>query len=114
MGRARILLIRAAPADTMVLFGDVGQMEELRERPGDRQRFIERHPSEHVGQFAERALVAGTAALGQRAGTLDDIEHILAGKPLHCLAEQLTEQAHIVAQRLVRIGVHFSTIPQGR
>ena len=97
-----------------MLLGDIGEMEELRERPGDWQRFIERHPSEYVGQFAECALVAGTAALGQRAGTFDHLEHILAGKPLHCLAEQLTEQAHIVAQRLVRIGVHFSTIPQGR
>ena len=34
-----------------MLLGDIGEMQELRERTGDRQRFIERHRSEDVGQF---------------------------------------------------------------
>jgi hypothetical protein len=100
-------LIRAATSDAVMLLGDVGEMEELRERTSDWQCLIERHPGQYISEFGECALVTGATALGQRANTFDDVEHVLTRKPLHRVAKQLTEQAHIVAQRLVRIGVHL-------
>ncbi len=96
-----------------MLLGNVSEMEELRECASDWQCLVERHPGQYIGEFAERTLVTGPAALSQGANTFDDVEHVRTDKPLHRVAKQLTKQAHIVAQRLVRIGVHFSTILHG-
>ena len=65
----------------MMLLGDVGQVEKVRERARDRQRLVQGHVREHVGERGER-LVAGSRAplpLRQRTHTLDGPKNVLAG-----------------------------------
>ena len=104
--RQRIALIRPAPADAVMLLGDVGQVEEVRERARDGQRVVERHVRELVGQDHEVGVMAGAPALGQRAHPFDRVEEPFPGLRSQRLAQQLSEQPHIVAERFVRIGGH--------
>ena len=105
--RARIALMHAAPADAIVLLGDVGQVQELRERARDRQRGVHRHGGELLGQLGEGVSRfrprAGAGALGARAHPLDTL---IEGFPFLAderVAEQLAEQPDIISQRLRRL-----------
>ena len=62
----------------MVLLGDVGQVEEVRERARHRQRGVDRHAAEHVREALEVVAFAGAGALGQRAHVLDRAEQLFA------------------------------------
>ena len=65
---ARIL---AAAADAMMLFGDVGQRQELGERARQRNRRVERKFAQPIGQLMKREFVVGVRALGERAHLFD-------------------------------------------
>ena len=110
-GEARgIAQVGAAPADAVVLLGDVGQVEEMREGARQRDRGIDRQAGQHRRQLAEVAVGARARALGQRAHVLDALEDRLARVRPQRLAEQLAEQPDILPQRLVRI-VHVRIVP---
>ncbi|MNQ89930.1 hypothetical protein D3C85_1052540 [compost metagenome] len=96
----------AAPADAVVLLGDVGQVEELVEGAGHRQQFVIAEPVEGLVELAltlGRALAGGLGAL---ADTLDLVEKGLAQLGADGVAEQLAEQVDILAQARVDFG-HF-------
>ncbi len=57
----RVAQVGAAPAHAMMLLGDVGEVEEVREGAGDRQRVVHGHARQLVGQHAEVGVVAGAA-----------------------------------------------------
>jgi hypothetical protein len=48
--RVGIQLVRAAATDAVMLFRDVGQMEEMSKGTRYRYRIVERHASELVGE----------------------------------------------------------------
>ncbi|MCY1300307.1 hypothetical protein D9M70_498680 [compost metagenome] len=95
-----------APADAVVLLGDIGQVEELIEGAGHRQQFVVAEPVEGL---VELALALGRALarrLGALADALDLVEEGLAQLGADGVAEQLAEQVDILAQARVDFG-HF-------
>ena len=91
-----------------MLLGDVGQREEVRERPGDWHGRRNRQVAEPVGELFEGDRIAGVRALRECADCLHALEQRLALAGAKRVAEQLAQQAHILAQRLMRIVGHGS------
>ena len=92
-----------------MLLGHVRKVEEMCERPGDRHGSLERHARQFGAQRVEVSSLVGAAriapaGLGERPHGLDSIEECLSFLAPQRLAQQLTEKAHVVANRLVRIG----------
>ena len=101
----RIALIGAPASHAVVLLRDVREVQEVRERPGDRQGL----GNGHRRQF-ERQLVQGSLPLTRPSSRFRSVAHPLdaleEGVPLlvaQRLAEQRAEQPHVIPQRLVRI-----------
>ena len=88
-----------------MLFGDVGEVQEVREAARHGQRRLDRHRPQLVGQRARsrRPPVPVLRALGERADPLDPLEVRDALVAAQRFAEQLAEQPDVVAERLVRI-----------
>ncbi len=105
---ARIALIRPAPANAMMLFGDVGEVQEVREAARDRQRRFDRHRPQLAGERLEPVRRRHAGPLGERAHALHALEERLPFLPAQRLAEQFAEQTHVVAQRPVRVGSALS------
>ena len=104
-----IALTLAAPPHAVVLFGDVREVQEMREAAGDRQRGLHRHLAQFAGELLEivgRAGRTGAPPLRQRADALDTVEVRVALVAAQRLAQQLAEEPDVVAQRLVRIVAH--------
>ena len=105
---ARIALVGAAPADAVMLLGDVGEVEEVREAARDRHSATRSASlaarSASVSNVRRRSRRAGS--LGERAHALDALEERLALLPPQRFAEQFAEQPHVVAQRLVGVFAH--------
>jgi hypothetical protein len=87
----------------MVLFGDVRQVEEVRERPRDRQGGVDRHLRQLRRQRLELTRHTGARVLRPRAHALDGVEERAALVRTQRLAQQLTEQTDVVAEGLVWI-----------
>ena len=102
--QVRRLLVGAAAADPVVLLGDVGEVQELREGARHRQDLVHRHPAELGRQRVEGAGVARAAGLGEGADALHQGEALLPFPRADRLPEQLAEQPDVVAQGLVGIG----------
>ncbi len=102
--RARVALIGAAAAHAVVLLGDVGQVEEVRKAPRNRERRLDRHRAELAGQCFESIRRRHACAFGERAHALDALEERLAFLPAQRLAQQFAEQAHVVAEGAMRVG----------
>ena len=88
-----------------MLLGDVGEVQEVREGAGDRQRLVDRQARELGAPGSlEVACSRRPGRSWRRARTrLDGLKH---GSPSarERVAEKFAQQPHIVAQRLVRIG----------
>jgi hypothetical protein len=95
----------AAAMHPMVLLGDVGQREEMRERAGDRQRRRDRHVAQQPVDVLELA-VERARPLGGLPHLLDLFENLVPFVMAQHTSEHLPEQAHVVSQRLVRIETH--------
>ena len=80
----------------MVLLGDVGERQEMRERPRHRQRRLDRQVAQHAGQRLDVAVPSGPAELRQRPHPLDRLVERLPLALPQRLAKQLAEQPHIV------------------
>ena len=86
----------------MVLLGDVGEIQEMRERTRQRDRGVNRQRAEQLREIGERT-IAGVCGLGQVANVLDDVEQLLPAAFAQRVAEQCAQQADVLPQRLVRI-----------
>ena len=117
----RIAGVIATPVHAMVLLGDVGKRQEVRKGAGNGQRRRNRHPSQEMirtrrirlraafgqryGGQAYRAQF-GSSSLCRFAHPLDVLEQFITlVMPQHA-AEHFSKRAHVIAQRLMRIGLH--------
>ena len=102
--RGWIALIGATPAHAMMLLGDVGEVEEVGERAGHRQRFGQRHRRQLERQIVELAVTRlRSRRLRGVADLFDPLVERLSLLMAERLAQQGSQQAYVVAQRLVRI-----------
>ena len=81
----------------MVLFGDVGEREEMGERPRHRHRRFDREVAEHAGQRVDVARAVGPHVLRQRPHAFDGLVQLLPLTLSQRLPEQLPKQTHIVS-----------------
>ena len=75
-----IARIVAAPADAMMLLGDIAPASETARTPGRSVPPTRAVEVQTIGQFLERGGVAGMCPLGERARVLDELEQRLAFK----------------------------------
>jgi len=87
----RIASVVAAPADPMMLLGDVGQREEMRERPRDRYGRGHRQRGQSAGQLFEGRRLAGVRELRERANLFYEREQRIAFARAQRVAEQLAQ-----------------------
>ena len=104
---APVASVIAAAADAMVLLGNVGEAEKMRERTSDTKGQRLRQGAQEIGQLVERPIVAGMRAFGQGPHALDAIEEPGVIVRLQYLPEQIAELTDVVSQPLVRIGHVF-------
>ncbi len=96
--RVRVARDRAAvPADLVVLLGDVGEIQELVERARHVHQPVPRQAGE-VGAQGLPVRLAAADVLRERADRLDGLEEVGAPIRLDHLAEQLAQQADVLAQ----------------
>ena len=95
----------AAAMHAMVLLGDVGQRQEMRERAGDRQRRRDRHVAQQPIDMLELA-VERARPLGCLAHLLDLVENLIPFVMPQHASQHFAEQAHVVSQWLVGISMH--------
>ena len=104
---AKLPLQFPAPPHPVMLFGDVGEVEEVGEAARHGQRRRNRHRPQLSGERLEVvARAAAARPLRQRADPLDPFEVRHALVAAQRFAEQFAEQPHVVAERLVRIAGH--------
>ena len=72
-GASGVAKIRAPATDPVMLLGDIGEIEELRERARDGKRFLDGHLLEQPRQRGEVGVAAAARFLRQRADALDPI-----------------------------------------
>jgi hypothetical protein len=86
----------------VVLFGDVGERQEVCERAGDGNREVERQLAQRLLQRVQ--LVPASASLfGDAADALDRGKQRRRAAGAQRLTEHPAQHRHVVAQRLVRI-----------
>jgi hypothetical protein len=98
------------PADAVMLLGDVGEVEKVREGARQQQHRLDRHRRERSGEPLEGGGVAGACRFGQCPHLLDGPIELVALAGAEGATKQESEQAHIFTERLIVIVVHFSTI----
>jgi CheY-like chemotaxis protein len=97
----------------MVLLGDVGEMKEVREGAGDGKRCLNRHPCELDRKGFEDIGRAGPCTFGQRTHALDGGVKVVSFDGPQRFAQQLAQQADVVAKRFVRIVCrHFARLTE--
>ena len=103
-------LVLAAAADAVMLLGDVGELEEQRERAQDGPLPIEPEGRDRLAERAPRA--SGARVAGKGADPLLVVEEILALLLDEHAPEQVAEQAHVGAES--GVGGHRLSLEQGR
>jgi hypothetical protein len=101
----RIAGMVSPPMNAVVLFGNVGERQKMRERPRHGQRRIDGH----LSQQSIEALELGIAAAGifrRFAHTFDPLENLIAFVMTQHSSEQLAKETHVITQRLMRIVTH--------
>ena len=95
----------AVAADVMLIFGDVGEMREIAVGARDRERLLSVEAVERRLEFAPRAdLVVAMEAYRGLTDLLDQLENLFALLLANGVAEDLPEQANVLAQRNVLLG----------
>ena len=100
VGLARVL---AAAAHAMMLFGDVGERQKMREGPRNRHCGRQGQAAQQIGETIEVIAAALVRALRDRAHLFDAIEEGVAFARAQRLPKKLTEQPHTVAERCMGI-----------
>ncbi len=98
--------IRPPATDPVMLLGDIGEIEELRERARDGKGFLDGHLLEQPRQRGEVGVAAASRFLRQRADALDPIERRLAFLSPKRFPQQLPKQAHVVSQGFGQLVAH--------
>ena len=104
--RVGIALIVAASPNAVMLLGDIRQCEKVRERARYRQRVVDRQILEYFLESLEVIRVVVARTLGKRSYSLDHLEERLALLRPKRLAEEVAQEADVVAEWLVRIRAH--------
>ena len=99
--RVGVALVIAPPPHAMVLFGDVCEIQKMREGARDRQRFRGRPGPQDFAEAIEVGGVAGASALGEGAHFLDHPEKLVTFLAFQRLAEEVAEETDIVAETFV-------------
>ena len=99
-------VVSAAPADVVLVLGDVGQLQEVAEGADDGLGGVARQRVEQAGQFIAggRIAVAGEA-YGGLSDALDNLKDCLAFLFADRIAEDAAEQADVVAEGFVLVAV---------
>ena len=98
--------MRAVAADVVLILGDIGEMREIAEGAHDRERLVGVEAVERRLEFAPRAdLVVAMEADRGLADALDEVENLRAFLLAHGVAEHAAEQADVLAQRRVLLGL---------
>ena len=103
---AGTIILDALEAATVVLLGDVGKIQKLVERPGDGQQITIRQITQIVDQLMTGGLIALLALFGQGADALDACDEVIAEVGRDGLAEVVTENTHVIAQRFMQVVTH--------
>jgi hypothetical protein len=85
----------------VVLLGDVGQRQEVGERPGQRQGLVGGQRRQHAAQALGRLPAARSRPLGQRPHSLDQGVQVRPLVRPEDLPQQIAQQPHVVAQAIV-------------
>ncbi len=93
-------------ADTMILLGQVRQIQKLVERPRDRQQLAVTELAKQGHQALARSTFLATIGLGRSPDLFNTLVTILARETLDALAQKLSEQTHIFSE----IRMQFSHI----
>ena len=96
------MLVGAQPAQAMVLLGDVRQVEEEAEGAQHERLLAQVERADRGRQLGAGRGVAVPAGAGEQPDPLLDCEQLLALLLDDHLAEQLPEQPHVRAERIVR------------
>ncbi|MNZ26250.1 hypothetical protein D3C78_434370 [compost metagenome] len=91
-------LVRPAATDAVVLLGDVGQIEELVERPRHRQQLVLGQGIEGLRQLLRAGQRAAPRRLGPLADAFDLVEKVRAALGAKGLTQQLAQQVDVLAQ----------------
>ena len=98
--------MRAVAADVVLVFGDVGEVREIAVGAHDRERLVGAEAVERRLKLAPRGdLVVAMEADRGPADVLDQLEDLFAFLLAHGVAEDSAEQADVVAQRDVLVGL---------
>ena len=96
----------AVAADVVLVLGDVGEMREIGEGAHDGERLVVVEAVEDGGKFAPRpGLVVAMEADRGLTDALDEVEGLAPFMLAHGVAEQAPEQADVLAQRRVLLGL---------
>jgi hypothetical protein len=98
------VLVLAPPAQSVVLLGQVRELEVGRERAQDLALGLEVQRLDRLAQLGRR--LAGAAGARQRADALLEVEERLALLLHDHAAEDLAEQADVSAERCLAVGAH--------
>src|SRR5690242_4420794 len=100
---APLQTVFAAPADAMVLFGDIGQIQKMSERPRQRNRLRYAEPMQKLPELVRRLKIPAARLLGELTDPLDLIKKPLPLGLAQHLAEQGPEPANIGAEARGRV-----------
>src|SRR5215213_4538902 len=95
----------AAAMHAMMLFRDIRKRQEMSEGARDGERRRNRHLAKQLIDVFDLTVVR-SCALCQLAYLFDAFEDLLSLVMPQDAPEHLPEQAHVVSQRLMRIGTH--------
>ena len=84
--------------DAMVLLGQVGQVQKLVERPGNRKQFIIAQLAQQVYKPLPGSAFLAAICLGRRTDFLDQFIAILSWIPPYALAKQFAQHSYVFSE----------------
>jgi hypothetical protein len=102
--RRVLALVVAAAADAVVLLGNVGERQKVRERPRHRHRHLDRQVAHRLLEQRHPVLAPLPRLLGDAADALDRLEEGIPFARPDRVAQHAAEHRHVFAEPLMRIG----------
>ena len=98
--------MRPGPADVVLVFGDIGEMREIPERPDDADRLLGRQAADRALQLLPGGFVrVAMEAKCRLTERLDDVERLRALLEADRVPENAPEQTDVLAQRRVLLQI---------
>jgi hypothetical protein len=98
----------------VVLFGNVRQIQEVREGASQRDGRVNRQLAKFGGQRLEVAIGSGPRGLGHRPDAFDGLEEPRPFMFAQRLTQEFSQESNILSQWFVRIGLHLGPDDQHR